>query len=44
MLEEVDARYLSNEVATSFTGRVFGVYATEGTVAVDRIDYHGDNS
>ena len=44
VLEEVDGRYLSNEVAASFTGRVFGVYATEGKVAVDRIDYRGDNS
>ncbi|WP_353080860.1 glycoside hydrolase family 43 protein [Tessaracoccus lapidicaptus] len=44
VLEEVDARYLSNEVAASFTGRVFGVYASTGTVSVDRIDYRGDNS
>lgn len=44
VMEEVDGRYLSNEVAASFTGRVFGVYATQGTVAVDRIDYRGDNS
>ncbi len=44
VMEEVDARYLSNEVAGSFTGRVFGVYAVSGAVAFDRIDYRGDNS
>ena len=43
-MEEVDAGYLSNEVAGSFTGRVFGVYAVSGAVAFDRIDYRGDNS
>ncbi len=44
VLAEVDGRYLSNETAASFTGRVFGVYATEGTVAFDRLTYTGDNS
>lgn len=44
VLAEVDGRYLSNETAGSFTGRVFGVYATSGTVLVDRITYEGDNS
>lgn len=44
VLDEVDARYLSNEIATSFTGRVFGVYARTGSVAVERIDYQGDSS
>lgn len=41
---EVDGRYLSNETAGSFTGRVFGVYATSGTVHVDRITYWGQDS
>ncbi|GAA3869895.1 glycoside hydrolase family 43 protein [Tessaracoccus defluvii] len=44
ILLEVDARYLSNETAGSFTGRVFGVYATSGTVAFAHVDYAGDNS
>jgi beta-xylosidase len=44
VLAEVDGRYLSNETAGSFTGRVFGVYAEAGTVAFDRIAYSGDNS
>src|SRR5699024_3433641 len=44
VLAEVDGRYLSNETAGSFTGRVFGVYAETGTVAIDRITYTGDNS
>jgi beta-xylosidase len=30
-LAELDGRYLSTEVATGFTGRVIGMYATEGT-------------
>ncbi|GAB3808543.1 glycoside hydrolase family 43 protein [Humibacter antri] len=44
ILATVDARYLSMEVATSFTGRVIGVYAARGTIAVDWFDYQGDNS
>lgn len=40
-LAELDGRYLSSEVAGGFTGRVIGVYATEGTIAVDRFDYEG---
>ncbi|MBY8853472.1 hypothetical protein K7G98_36675, partial [Saccharothrix sp. MB29] len=27
-LAEIDGRYLSTEVATGFTGRVIGMYAT----------------
>jgi len=33
---EFDGRYLSAEVACSFTGRVIGVYSTEGEVALSR--------
>jgi hypothetical protein len=33
-LAQVDGRFLSSEVAESFTGRVFGVYAVQGDVAV----------
>jgi beta-xylosidase len=33
-LAQVDGRFLSSEVAESFTGRVIGVYAVQGDVAV----------
>lgn len=33
-LATVDGRFLSSEVAESFTGRVIGVYATSGEIAV----------
>ncbi|MBA8815177.1 beta-xylosidase [Microbacterium halimionae] len=35
-LAEVDGRFLSSEVTESFTGRVIGVYAVEGEIAVER--------
>ncbi|MBB5803366.1 beta-xylosidase [Saccharothrix ecbatanensis] len=38
-LAELDGRYLSTEVATGFTGRVIGMYATEGTASFDWFDY-----
>ncbi|MFE9749061.1 glycoside hydrolase family 43 protein [Saccharothrix saharensis] len=38
-LAELDGRYLSTEVATGFTGRVIGMYATEGTACFDWFDY-----
>ncbi|GAB2600476.1 glycoside hydrolase 43 family protein [Paractinoplanes abujensis] len=34
-LTELDGRYLSTEVATGFTGRVIGLYVTEGTASFD---------
>ncbi|GKQ41665.1 glycoside hydrolase 43 family protein [Streptomyces sp. A012304] len=34
-LAELDGRYLSTEVAGGFTGRVIGLYVTEGTAAFD---------
>ncbi|MGP3966096.1 glycoside hydrolase family 43 protein [Streptomyces sp. 6N223] len=37
-LAELDGRYLSTEVASGFTGRVIGMYATRGTVAFDWFD------
>ncbi|MET8976403.1 glycoside hydrolase family 43 protein [Streptomyces sp. NPDC004539] len=40
-LAALDGRYVSAETAASFTGRVIGMYATEGTVAFDRFAYHG---
>jgi len=38
-LAALDGRYLSTEVAGGFTGRVIGMYASEGTVHFDRFDY-----
>ncbi|TWV53580.1 glycoside hydrolase family 43 protein, partial [Streptomyces misionensis] len=42
LLAELDGRYLSTEVAGGFTGRVIGMYATEGTVAFDWFAYVPD--
>ncbi|XVV07959.1 hypothetical protein ACQPW3_24185 [Actinosynnema sp. CA-248983] len=39
LLCELDGRYLSTEVASGFTGRVIGMYATTGTAAFDWFDY-----
>ncbi|GAB2879890.1 glycoside hydrolase family 43 protein [Streptomyces mayteni] len=38
-LAELDGRYLSTEVATGFTGRVIGMYATHGSADFDWFDY-----
>ncbi|MFI6466528.1 glycoside hydrolase family 43 protein [Streptomyces sp. NPDC050538] len=38
-LAELDGRYLSTQVAGGFTGRVIGMYATEGEAAFDWFDY-----
>ncbi|GAA3463815.1 glycoside hydrolase family 43 protein [Saccharothrix longispora] len=38
-LAEIDGRYLSTEVATGFTGRVIGMYATGGTAWFDWFDH-----
>lgn len=38
-LASLDGRYLSTEVAGGFTGRVFGLFATAGTVHFDWFDY-----
>ncbi|GGN93602.1 glycoside hydrolase 43 family protein [Actinoplanes lobatus] len=40
-LVELDGRYWSCETAASFTGRVTGVFAAEGTVTVSRFGYYG---
>ncbi|MEU5088587.1 glycoside hydrolase family 43 protein [Streptomyces sp. NPDC021356] len=34
-LAELDGRYLSTQVATGFTGRVIGMYVTQGSAAFD---------
>ncbi|MBF9133755.1 glycoside hydrolase family 43 protein [Plantactinospora sp. S1510] len=39
VLAELDGRYLSTEVAAGFTGRVIGMYVTEGSAAFDWFDY-----
>ena len=40
-LAALDGRYVSAETAASFTGRVVGMYAAEGSVAFDRFRYRG---
>ncbi|SKA79570.1 Beta-xylosidase [Agreia bicolorata] len=40
-LARVDGRYLSQETAASFTGRVIGLYATSGEVAFTAFHYKG---
>jgi hypothetical protein len=44
VLAAPDGRYLSSEGAESFTGRVIGVFATEGEIAVDWFDYDGSDA
>jgi hypothetical protein len=41
VLAEFDGRYWSFEVAKSFTGRVVGLYAVEGTVAFSDLSCRG---
>ncbi|MBB2947801.1 beta-xylosidase [Actinoplanes lutulentus] len=43
-LAELDGRYWSSETAASFTGRVTGVFASEGTVTVSHFAYHGQET
>jgi beta-xylosidase len=40
-LAELDGRYLTAETTASFTGRVVGLYARDGLVAVDTVTYDG---
>ena len=42
-LAVLDGRYVSAETAASFTGRVVGMYAVEGTVAFDQFRYRGED-
>ncbi|MDQ7879155.1 family 43 glycosylhydrolase [Microbacterium sp. QXD-8] len=42
-LGEVDGRFLSSETTESFTGRVIGVYAVAGEIAVERWIAEGDD-
>ncbi|MFE0676261.1 glycoside hydrolase family 43 protein [Streptomyces sp. NPDC058867] len=43
-LAELDGRYLSTQVAGGFTGRVIGMYVTEGSAAFDWFEYRGRGS
>ncbi|MCU1481792.1 MAG: glycoside hydrolase [Subtercola sp.] len=43
-LARVDGRYLSQETAASFAGRVLALYATSGTVAFTDFHYEGSDS
>jgi len=43
-LAEVDGRFLSSEVTESFTGRVIGVYAREGTIDATDWVAEGDDA
>lgn len=42
VLAELDGRFLSSESTESFTGRVIGLFAVEGTVVFDSVEYEGD--
>ncbi|WP_327406681.1 glycoside hydrolase family 43 protein [Streptomyces sp. NBC_01288] len=42
-LAALDGRYVSAETAASFTGRVVGMYAAEGTVAFGQFRYRGED-
>ena len=44
VLAEFDGRYWSFEVAKSFTGRVYGLYATDGTVTFTDLRYTGTDA
>jgi beta-xylosidase len=43
ILATFDGRYLSAEVTTSFTGRVYGVYCTQGSVTIRKFSEHTSN-
>jgi beta-xylosidase len=43
VLMELDGRYLCAEVAESFAGRVVGLFAESGEVAVEWFDYEGSD-
>jgi beta-xylosidase len=44
VLTELDGRYWTFEVAKTFTGRVVGLYATDGTVSFADFRYRGRNA
>jgi hypothetical protein len=44
VLAVFDGRYWSFEVAESFTGRVVGLYAVDGTVAFSDLRYRGTDA
>ena len=44
LLTELDGRFWTAETCASFTGRVLGLYATEGTVRFADYRYRGSES
>jgi xylan 1,4-beta-xylosidase len=44
VLTELDGRYWTFEVARSFTGRVVGLYATDGPVTFADFRYRGSDT
>lgn len=42
-LTELDGRYWTTETCASFTGRIVGLYATEGTVTFAHYRYRGSD-
>ena len=44
LLAELDGRYWSAETCASFTGRVIGMYAREGTVRFPGYRYQGSDA
>ncbi len=44
VLAELDGRYWTFEVAKSFTGRVVGLYAAQGTVTFADLRYRGGDA
>jgi xylan 1,4-beta-xylosidase len=44
LLAELDGRYWTAETCASFTGRVIGLYAREGTVRFADFRYHGSDA
>ena len=44
LLTELDGRFWTAEVTASFTGRVVGLFATEGTVTFTRFRAEGSDA
>ena len=44
LLTELDGRFWTAEVTASFTGRVVGLFATEGTVTFARFHAEGSDA
>ena len=44
LVTELDGRYWTSETCASFTGRMIGLYASEGTVRFAGFRYRGTDS